>query len=57
MQEFSLGKYDAEATAAFNQNVSHASTMKERYIKLWFYFCFNVYSPRLCISETVFVCF
>ncbi|KAG2327852.1 hypothetical protein Bca4012_036874 [Brassica carinata] len=31
VQEFSLGKYDPEATAAFNQNVSHASTMKERY--------------------------
>ncbi|CAF1820461.1 hypothetical protein Bca4012_029642 [Brassica carinata] len=31
VQEFSLGKYDPEATAAFNQNLSHASTMKERY--------------------------
>ncbi|KAF8110251.1 hypothetical protein N665_0086s0087 [Sinapis alba] len=31
VQEFTLGKYDPEATAAFNQNVSHASTMKERY--------------------------
>ncbi|XP_056860770.1 protein OS-9 homolog [Raphanus sativus] len=31
VQEFSLGKYDAEATAAFNQNVSDVSTMKERY--------------------------
>lgn len=32
VQEFSLGKYDAEATAAFNQNVSDVSTMKERYL-------------------------
>ncbi|KAF8046362.1 hypothetical protein N665_3784s0002 [Sinapis alba] len=31
VQEFSLGKYDPEATAAFNQTVSDASTMKERY--------------------------
>ncbi|KAF2611412.1 hypothetical protein F2Q70_00008299 [Brassica cretica] len=31
VQEFSLGKYDPEATAAFNQNVSDVSTMKERY--------------------------
>ncbi|ESQ50093.1 hypothetical protein EUTSA_v10002066mg [Eutrema salsugineum] len=31
LQEFSLGTYDPEATAAFNQNVSDASTMKERY--------------------------
>ena len=29
VQEFILGEYDAEATAAYNQNLSDISTLKD----------------------------
>jgi hypothetical protein len=29
VQEFVLGEYDAEATAAFNQNISEISTLED----------------------------
>jgi hypothetical protein len=29
VQEFVLGQYDAEATAAFNQNISEISTLED----------------------------